>query len=146
MSKSDFEQPVLRIATGTPFETKDSGERVVFASGMQRDVTTGKTDYTYCVQGPMLERWAKLMERGAKKYDRDNWMKAEGAAELERFRSSALRHMIQWLRGDRDEDHAAAVIFNLNGAEYVAIKMAEKREAAELFVEALGKELHDAHK
>lgn len=103
----------------TDFVTKDSGERKTFASGMQRDVTTGKTDYTYCTQGPMLERWAQLMERGAKKYERDNWMKAAGHEELERFKSSAMRHLIQWLKGDVDEDHAAAVIFNLNGAEYV---------------------------
>lgn len=109
------------------FVTKDSGNRVVFKSGMQRDVTTGKTDFTYCIQGPMLERWAQLMERGAVKYERDNWMKAEGEAELERFRSSAMRHMIQYLRGDTDEDHAAAVIFNLNGAEYVKAKMAQPK-------------------
>lgn len=115
------------------FETKDSGKRKVFASGMQRDVTEGKTDYTYCLQGPMLKRWAELMERGAKKYDRDNWMKASGPEELERFRASALRHLIQWLHGETDEDHAAAVIFNLNGAEYVLGKMESAREALETY-------------
>jgi hypothetical protein len=101
------------------FTTKDSGKRKQFASGMVRDTEDGKIDYTYCLQGPMLDRWAQLMERGAKKYDRDNWMKANGAEELERFRTSALRHLIQWLRGDGEEDHAAACLFNINGAEYV---------------------------
>ena len=27
--------------------------------------------------------------------------------------------MEQWLAGESDEDHAAAIIFNLNGAEHV---------------------------
>jgi hypothetical protein len=27
--------------------------------------------------------------------------------------------MVQYLRGDVDEDHASAVVFNLNGAEYL---------------------------
>lgn len=150
------------------FVTKDSGQRQQFASGMVRDVTTGKVDYTFILQGPMFarmirerarssilpaflawfrgdpdadyaamtldaidvaesgqmfERWSQLMERGAIKYERDNWMKAEGEAEYVRFKQSALRHLMQYLRGDRDEDHAAAVFFNINGAEYVKGKM-----------------------
>jgi hypothetical protein len=101
------------------FETKDSGERLVFDSGMQRDVTEGKIDYLLVRDGPMFERWAALLQRGADKYDARNWMKARGEAELYRFRESAARHFEQWLRGEEDEDHAAAVIFNINGAEYV---------------------------
>jgi hypothetical protein len=33
--------------------------------------------------------------------------------------------MFQWFRGDSDEDHAAAVIFNINGFEYVKEKLRE---------------------
>lgn len=101
------------------FETKDSGERKQFASGMQRDTTTGKTLWGLVFSGPMLKRWAELLTRGAVKYDPDNWMKATGQEELDRFRDSAARHFAQWMAGERDEDHAAAVFFNLNGAEYV---------------------------
>jgi hypothetical protein len=101
------------------FETKDSGERKVFDSGMQRDTTTGKTDYALVASGPMFKRWAELMTRGAIKYDRNNWLKASGTPELERFRESAFRHFVQWFFGEKDEDHAAAVFFNINGAEYV---------------------------
>lgn len=108
---------------------KDSGARQQFASGMQRDVTTGKIDYTFILKGPMLDRWAKQLMDGAKKYDRDNWMKASGEPELLRFRESAMRHLVQWLRGDTDEDHAAAVFFNINGAEYVRSVLAEKPAA-----------------
>ncbi len=105
------------------FELKDSGERRQFASGMQRDTEDGKVMYDLLFDGPMLERWAIHMTKGAQKYTPSNWLKAEGAEELARFRRSASRHFVQWMRGDRDEDHAAAVIFNLNGAEYVLGKM-----------------------
>jgi len=101
------------------FETKDSGQREVFESGMHRDTTAGKVRYDLAVDGPLFKRYAELMTRGAVKYDARNWMQANSAEELERFRQSAFRHFMQWFLGDTDEDHAAAVVFNINGAEYV---------------------------
>ncbi len=98
---------------------KDSGQRQQFASGMVRDVTTNKIDHLLVRDGPMLRRWAVHLTNGAKKYDKRNWMKAAGEEELYRFRESAIRHFEQWLAGETDEDHAAAVFFNINGAEYV---------------------------
>lgn len=111
-----------------PFTIKDSGKRQEFASGMVRDVQEDKIDYTLIFDGPMADRWAEHMTRGAHKYaDPEpgvpNWTRAAGRAELLRFQKSALRHLIQWLRGDTDEDHAAAVFFNINGAEYVKERM-----------------------
>ncbi len=100
------------------FEVKDSGERKTFDSGMVRDVTTDKTDYSLAMDGPMFERLAIHLTKGAKKYAKRNWMQAAGPEEMDRFRESALRHFIQWMRGDVDEDHAAAVLFNINGYEY----------------------------
>lgn len=101
------------------FIVKDSGAREEFAGGMVRDVEDGKTDYTLILDGPMFDRWAAHLTKGARKYEARNWMKAEGQVEYERFKRSALRHFIQWFRGETDEDHAAAVMFNINGAEYV---------------------------
>ena len=100
------------------FETKDSGQREQYASGMVRDVTDGKTKWHLIASGPMLQRWAELMTRGAEKYDDDNWMHANSLDEYTRFRQSAYRHFMQWYMGHDDEDHGAAVIFNINGAEY----------------------------
>lgn len=105
------------------FEVKDSGERQKFASGMQRDVTTDKTDYSLALDGPMFERYAVHLTKGAQKYDARNWMKANGIEEAARFHQSAVRHFFQWLKGDEDEDHAAAVFFNINGYEYVREKI-----------------------
>ena len=101
------------------FTIKDSGAREKFDSGMVRDTVTGKILYSLVASGPMLVRWAMHLTKGAEKYERDNWLKATGQAELDRFRDSAFRHFIQWYYGALDEDHAAAVYFNINGAEYV---------------------------
>ena len=104
-------------------EIKDSGKREQIESGMVRDITEGKIDYLLTRDGPMYQRWAQHLTTGAKKYDKRNWMKANGQTELDRFRESAARHFESWLRGDVDEDHAAGVIFNINGAEFVKEKL-----------------------
>jgi hypothetical protein len=104
---------------GKSFTVKDSGKRQQFESGMVRDVTEGKTDYSLVLDGPMFRRWAEHLTKGAQKYSKRNWMKAAGDGEYERFKESALRHFLQWYWGETDEDHASAVFFNINGAEYV---------------------------
>jgi len=118
------------------FETLDSGVREQYDSGMQRDIEKGKTMWHLIFGGPMLERWAGLMTRGAVKYDPDNWMKAEGKAEQLRFRASAARHFFQWMYGATDEDHAAAIFFNVNGYEYVTEKMEDDRQTYEEAIRA----------
>jgi hypothetical protein len=55
-----------------------------------------------------------------------NWEMACGQEELERFKASAFRHMMQWLCNETDEDHASAVLFNINAAEYVKWKLNSK--------------------
>lgn len=108
----------------TDFTVKDSGARVEFDSGMRRDTEDGKADFTLVRKGPMFRRWAEHMTKGAEKYGRHNWTLANGREEYERFQRSAARHFEQWLAGERDEDHAAAVMFNLNAAEYVREQLA----------------------
>lgn len=104
------------------FITKDSGERAEYSTGMVRDTATNKPRYDLCWL-PLLTRWAQLMSRGAVKYGANNWQKARTQEELDRFKESAFRHLVQWLEGDESEDHAAAVIFNLGGSEYVKERM-----------------------
>ena len=67
----------------------------------------------------MLTRWAAHMTKGAVKYGRENWRLANSQQELDRFKASAFRHLVQWLAGERDEDHASAVLFNVSAAEFV---------------------------
>lgn len=111
------------------FVVKDSGARQQFASGMVRDTQEGKTDFTRALDGPMFQRWNDHLTKGATKYPDvrpgvPNWTLAAGNEELARFKKSAMRHFIQWFRDEVDEDHAAAVFFNINGAEMVKGKMA----------------------
>ena len=108
---------------GAPqYITKDSGKREEFSTGMQRDTQDDKPRYDL-IDRAFLKRWAELMARGAKKYGEKNWRKAATTEELTRFRSSAIRHMFQYLEGDRTEDHAAAIAFNIAGAEMVEEKL-----------------------
>jgi len=105
---------------------KDSGKREQLG-GMVRDTSEDKVRYDLVFDGPMFERWAKHLTDGAKKYEARNWTKAYTEKERERFRESAVRHFIQWLRGDTDEDNAAAVFFNINGHEHVKEYLASER-------------------
>lgn len=101
------------------YETKDSGARAEYASGMVRDTQEGKPRFAlFLAHGVPYEeqfftRIAALAGRGADKYGARNHEKANSSEELERFQESALRHFMQWLCGEQDEDHAAAVAFNL---------------------------------
>lgn len=107
------------------FVTKDSGKREQFKTGMHRDTQEGKPLFHLIFpkgqkyENTFLYRIAMLMMRGAVKYNERNWEKARTEEELERFKSSALRHCIQWFCGETDEDHASATFFNIMGAEFV---------------------------
>lgn len=111
------------------FETKDSGKRSEYESGMVRDTNEGKATFNFLLpkgipyKEQILTRFAELMARGAQKYTARNWEKANGEAELERFKESALRHAMQWATGERDEDHAVAVFFNIMAYEATKYKI-----------------------
>lgn len=114
------------------FEIKDSGERKVFASGMLKDAAGGnKTDYTTIIEGPMFDRWAEHLTKAKLKYPDSslgvsNWTLATGPEEMLEARKAAFRHFRKWLKGDQDEDHAAAIMFQLNLYEFVKEKLDKK--------------------
>jgi hypothetical protein len=97
------------VAMGGRFEFKDSGERQQFDTGAVRDAQEGKGRYDL-LQVLALRRVAVVLERGAVKYDARNW---EKGMPLSRFVDSALRHLMQYVEGRRDEDHAAHAAWNL---------------------------------
>lgn len=118
-----------RLARTRGFITKDSGQRAEFDSGMVRDTNEGKSrhDLLYPLGVPYSEQFmtrvADLLARGSVKYEERNWEKASGQEEMDRFKESAHRHFIQWLTGEADEDHAAAVVFGLLGYETTKWKL-----------------------
>jgi hypothetical protein len=90
------------------FKTLDSGERQQFETGAQRDTETGKG--RPALQSPFaMRRRAALLERGAVKYDARNW---EKGMPFSRVLDSTFRHLIDYMAGDREEDHLAAITFN----------------------------------
>ena len=58
----------------------------------------------------MLLEVAKHFEEGAKKYGENNWQKGLPA---NCYIDSAVRHYLKWLRGDKDEFHDRAFVWNL---------------------------------
>jgi tRNA(Leu) C34 or U34 (ribose-2'-O)-methylase TrmL len=119
------------------FVVKDSGQRLPYESGMVRDTQDGKARFDLIrpkgvpYDAQFMTRVAMHMTNGAKKYGFRNWEKADSTEELERFEGSAERHLQQYLSGDREEDHAAAVVFNLIAAETTRWKLEQAGAAAE---------------
>lgn len=107
------------------YETKDSGEHREFDGGGRRDTQEGKPRFdllfprTVPYQDQMLTRVAELFERGARKYSGRNWEQFSSPEALEHAEGSFGRHSAQYMCGEKDEDHAAAVIANVLIIEYV---------------------------
>jgi len=97
------------------YELKDSGERKVFETGAQRDISEGKGRYDL-ISPIAIKRLAIVMEKGAKKYKDRNW---ELGMPLGKMIDSAKRHIDQFLEGYRDEDHLGQAMFNIMGAIHI---------------------------
>lgn len=135
------------------FVVKDSGVREEYANGFVRDAEDGKPDYVRLFMDPkvhaaiskeprlldflatdgahlvppeMLIRWAVHMNKAVPKYGESNWRLARGLVATARFARSFCRHAVQWLRGDRDEDHAAALMFNVAARELTPLSEGEE--------------------
>jgi hypothetical protein len=98
----------------------DSGKRQIFETGAQRDTQEGKGRYDL-IAWEAIDRLALQLERGAVKYGDDNWRQG---IPLKRYFDSAIRHIRKWQRGDRDEDHLAAALFNIMGALWTEEQLA----------------------
>lgn len=112
------------------FTVKDSGKRESFATGAVRDTEDGKPRIDLILKWlpiEALERIARHYEAGAAKYGPDNWK--QGIPES-RCLSSALRHLYQYSRGERDEDHLAATAFNVLAILYFQAKGLQGGEGA----------------
>lgn len=104
------------------YQTKDSGKRVEFQSGMRRDDASNKPRYDLI---PLfaLKRLAELYARGAVKYGDNNWQLANSEEELQRFKASAWRHFTQFMNEEDDEDHGIATIWNLIAVMHLKEKL-----------------------
>lgn len=97
---------------------KDSGSRQQFNSGAVRDNGKGKGRFDL-LSTQMLFRLARHYENGALKYEPRNF---EKGMPISRCVDAAMRHLIKYLAGWNDEDHLAAVCWNI-----AAIMLYEER-------------------
>ena len=80
-----------------------------FETGAQRDTGDGKLRMSLVPQQE-LKRVMKRYLDGAVKYGENNWMQG---MPLSVYYDCANRHLEAWWRGETDEDHAAAVVWNM---------------------------------
>lgn len=87
----------------------DSGKRQKFNAGAVRDTSDGKSrpDLISPFFEMRLGNWLML---GAKKYNERNW---EKGIPNSRCYASLRRHICQWVIGNQDEDHLAAIACNI---------------------------------
>jgi hypothetical protein len=95
----------------------DSGRRVNFDTGGQREMLPGK-GRPILLSPMVLRRLAQHMEAGAIKYDERNW---EKGLPLSSFIDSAQRHLLDLQEGLTDEDHAVAALWNMHCFIHTAI-------------------------
>jgi Domain of unknown function (DUF5664) len=126
------------VAAGK-FVTRDSGAKTVHSDGVQRDTQQGKTLFPLMFPRgvPMAEqlivRVAELYTRGAEKYGDRNW-EASGAEDTLDHHTEALwRHFMNFVFEVQDgEDHAAAVVWNINAIEQTRRNLAAMEQDREL--------------
>lgn len=110
------------------FITKDNGERQAFETGSVRDTRAGKGRYDLIPTGP-YRRLAQVYERGAQKYEANNWRKGQ---DLMRYIDSAKRHIEELVAGEPSEDHAAQAVWNLFGYMWTLTEVEAGRLPKEL--------------
>jgi hypothetical protein len=87
---------------------KVTGERT-FDSGAQRDPNEDKGRYD--LLSPLfLQRLAKHTQKGGQVRGDRNW---ETGMPMDAVLDSAIRHLFNYLEGDRSEDHLAAAAWNI---------------------------------
>lgn len=88
---------------------KDSGNRREFETGAVRDIQTGKGRMDLMPMTAIIEL-SKHCEVGAVKYGERNIDKGIPQHSLI---DSALRHIAKYTRGDKDENHLLAALWNI---------------------------------
>jgi hypothetical protein len=107
-----------KLRKGAPQTIKDSGERTQFETGAVRDMHGGKGRFDLlpmCV----LMRLARHYEAGSLKYGDRNW---EKGIPCHSYADIAMRHMVKYMDGWKDEDHLIAAIWNLCGLAWTEEK------------------------
>lgn len=104
---SDFNVTVVRVLTDLLSFEKDSNSSYIYLLDVLIAVSDG---FMYPNVPTMLLEVSKHFEEGAKKYGESNWQKG---IPIHCYIDSAIRHFLKWLRGDKDEPHDRAFVWNI---------------------------------
>lgn len=91
------------------YVVNDSGDRTQYTSGAVRDRRDDKPRYDLIPPDAMF-RVAMQYTRGAVKYGESNWHLGIPTQDM---LASAMRHLEAWRLGAKEEDHLAAVVWNI---------------------------------
>ena len=83
-----------------------------FETGAQRDSDLSKPRMSLIPHAELI-RVMDHYRKGGEKYGMNNWKQGMTTSV---FYDSAQRHLLKWWQGDTDEDHMAAVVWNVLGA------------------------------
>lgn len=113
------------------YVTKDSGKLFESPDGMVRDTSEGKPQFTLMFpkgipfEDQLMTRVADLYHRGGVKYGPRNWEKSSTEEALAKHEDCLMRHVVKYLLGvDDGEDHAAAIVWNVNAVDLTRYKIA----------------------
>lgn len=86
-----------------------SGETREYDSGAHRDSADGKPQWSL-LWWEFMERLVEHYTKGAEHYGKGNWQKGMPASD---YFDSMMRHIMAFMRGELEEDHGAAAVWNL---------------------------------
>lgn len=118
------------------FEVRDSGKKAVYADGNQRDDPGDKPRFDLLYprgmeyEETLLYRTAMHYMRGGRKYGDRNWEKSSTEESLLAHETALHRHFTKFALGIEDgEDHAAAIVWNLQAILYTRWRLRQRVEA-----------------
>ena len=133
MYDSDYQEFLKEQANEGRFTTRDSGSRAEHSDGVIRDTQEGKTKFTLMfpegvpMEDQLIVRLAELYTRGGEKYGDRNWENSNSEETLAHHQEALWRHFMNFYFNVQDgEDHAAAVVWNINAVELTRRKIRDQ--------------------
>lgn len=133
----ELKTPAMDAGHPPDFVTKDSGAKAHHSDGVVRDTDAGKPRFDLMFpkgvpfDDQLMTRVAELYERGGQIYGMRNWEKSDAPETLEHHEAALMRHVVRFLTGVEDgEDHAAAVVWNVNAVDLCRRNIRLKKPAS----------------
>ena len=116
VSSQESNTVVSHTETGSATKVlRDDGVREVYEGGGQRDRIEERFDL---IPPTAMMAVAKAMAQGARRYGDYNWQ----GLPMENILNHAMRHIVLYMEGDRDEDHLGHAAANLMMAKDAQVR------------------------